>query len=61
MFKADDQMKVKKMMREKYLSKKPKKGKKGRRGQWPEHLADELVDIILDNDKYQEKLLLAKY
>ena len=32
------------------LFKKPKKGKKGRRGQWTEHLANDLVDIILDND-----------
>ena len=29
------------------LFKKPKKDKKGRRGQWPEHLTDDLVDIIL--------------
>ena len=41
------------------LFKKPKKGKKGRRGQWTEHLANDLVDIILDNDKYKEKPLLT--
>ena len=41
------------------LFKKPKKGKKGRRGQWTEYLADDLVDIILDNDKYKEKLLVT--
>ena len=55
-------MKVKKMMREKYLLKscsRNQKGKKGRIGQWPKHLADDLVDIILDNDKYKEKLLLT--
>ena len=40
------------------LFKKPKKGKKQRRGQWTEHLTNDLVDIILDNDKYEEKLLL---
>ena len=27
--------------------------------QWTEHLTDDLVDIILDNDKYKEKLLLT--
>ena len=41
------------------LFKKPEKGKKGRRGQWTEHLANDLVDITLDSDKYKEKLLLA--
>ena len=41
------------------MFKKPKKGNKGRRGQWTEHLADDLVDIILDNNKYKEKLLFA--
>ena len=41
------------------LLKKPKKGKKGRRGQWTEHLGNDLVDIILDNDKYKEKPLLT--
>ena len=39
--------------------KKPRKGKKGRREQWAEHLADDFVDIILDNDKYKKKLLLT--
>ena len=33
------------------LLKKPKKDKKGRGGQWTEHLPNDLVDIILDNDK----------
>ena len=50
----DVQMKVKKMMREKYLlkscSRKLKRAKKGGRRQWTEHLANDLVDIILDND-----------
>ena len=32
------------------LLKKPKKVKKGR-GQWTEHLTNDLADIILDNDK----------
>ena len=41
------------------LFKKPKKDKKGRRGEWTEHLANDLVDIILDNDKCKEKLLLT--
>ena len=41
------------------LFKKLKKGKKERRVQWPEHLVDDLVDIILDNDKYKEILLLT--
>ena len=36
-----------------------KKGKKRRRWQWTEHLVDDLVGIILDNDKYKEKLLLT--
>ena len=36
-----------------------KKGKKGRREQWTEHLTDDLVGTILDNDKYKEKLLLT--
>ena len=42
------------------LFKKPKIGKKGRRWQWTEHdLANDLVDLILDNDKYKEKPLLT--
>ena len=42
------------------LFKKPKKDKKGRRRQWTEHdLANDLVDLILDNDKYKEKPLLT--
>ena len=42
------------------LFKKPEKGKKGRKRQWTEHLADEFVDVILNNDKYKGKLLLSK-
>ena len=41
------------------LFKKSEKRKKGRRGQWTGHLTNDLVDIILDNDKYKEKLLLT--
>ena len=41
------------------LFKKTKKGKKGRGGQWTEHLANDLVDIILDNVKYKEKPFLT--
>ena len=41
------------------LLKKPKKCKKGKRGQWTEHLTNDLADIILDNDKYEEQLLLT--
>ena len=36
------------------LFKKPEKGKKGRKSQWTEHLADDLVDVILNNNKYKE-------
>ena len=39
------------------LLKKPKIGKKGTRVQWEKHLADDLLDVILDNDKYKVKLL----
>ena len=42
------------------LFEKPKKGKKERRGHWKEeHIADDLIDIILNNDKYKEKLILT--
>ena len=41
------------------LFKKPEKRKKGRRGQWTGYLTNDLVDIILDNDKYKENLLLT--
>ena len=41
------------------LFKKPKKGKKGRRGQWTKHLANDLVDIILDNNKYKQRLFMT--
>ena len=36
-----------------------KKGKRGRRNQWPKSWADDLVDIILENEKFKEKLLLT--
>ena len=39
--------------------KKLTKGKKARRVQWTEHLADVLIDIILDSDKYKKQLLLT--
>ena len=52
---VDVQMRVKQMKREKYI----KKGQKRRRWQWTEHLYDDLVGIILDIDKYKEKLLLT--
>ena len=42
---------------EEYFKNKNKKGKKGRRNQWPEHLVDDLVDIILENDKYKEVVI----
>ena len=52
---VDVQLEVKKMMREKYLlkscSKNWKRAKKGRRGQWTEHLTNDLVDIILTNTR----------
>ena len=35
------------------------KGKKGRKGQWPEHFFDDLVDVILYEEKLKEKLLLT--
>ena len=41
------------------LFKEPKKAKKGRRGEWAKHVANDLVDIILDNDKHKEKPLLT--
>ena len=41
------------------LLKKQKKGQKGRRGEWTEDLADYLADVILENYKYKEKLLLT--
>ena len=44
---------------EEHFKNKNKKSKKGRRNQWPEHLVDDLVDIILENYKYKEKLLLT--
>ena len=44
---------------EEYFKNKNKKGKKGRKNHWPEQLVDDIVDIILENDKYKEKLLLT--
>ena len=41
------------------FAKKKQKKKKGKRGQWPEALVDDLVDVILENDKFKEKLLLT--
>ena len=38
---------------------KKKKGKKGRKGKWLEHFVDDLVDVILDEEKLKEKLLLT--
>ena len=33
--------------------------KKGRKFQWSETLVNDLVDIIVENDKYRQKLLMA--
>ena len=38
---------------------KPKKRKQGRRNEWSEASTDDLVDIILENDKSKQKLLLT--
>ena len=51
-------------MREKYLLKscsrnQKKRSKKEARGQQPELLAGDYIVIILENDKYKGKLLLA--
>ena len=45
-------------LRKRYLRKK-KKRKKGRKGQWPENFVDDLADVILDDEKIKEKLLLT--
>ena len=52
-------MKVKKMMREKYPLKRCSRNLKRKKRAVDRTLADDVVDIILDNDKYKEKLLLA--
>ena len=36
-----------------------KKNRKGRTCQWKESFVDDLVDIILENEKYRQKLLLT--
>ena len=40
------------------LPKKDKKRKAGRKSQWPARIVDDLVDIILDDEKLKEKLLM---
>ena len=61
MQKAEEKKKKRKRKRSlrSILRIKTKKAKKGRRNRWPEHLVDDLVDIILENDKYKKKLLLT--
>lgn len=44
---------------EQAIRNKGKKKKVGRRGQWPESFVDDLVDIILEDDKFKEKLLMT--
>ena len=36
-----------------------KKNRKGRKCQWKESFVDDLVDIIVENEKYRQKLLLT--
>ena len=36
-----------------------KKNRKGRKFQWKESFVDDLVDIIVENEKYRQKLLLT--
>ena len=38
---------------------KAKKNRKGRKCQWKESFVDDLVDIIVENEKYRQKLLLT--
>ena len=38
---------------------KAKKNRKGRKCQWKESFLDDLVDIIVENEKYRQKLLLT--
>ena len=43
----------------KFVKKNSKKRKVGRKPQWSTILTEDLVDIILENDKFNEKLLLT--
>lgn len=43
----------------KFVKKNSKKQKVGRKPQWTTILAKEVVDIILENDKFKEKSLLT--
>ena len=36
-----------------------KKNRKGRKCQWKESFVDDLVDIIVENEKYRQKLLIT--
>ena len=42
-----------------FLKKKNKLKKKGRKCQWSETLGKDLVNIIVENDKYRQKLLMT--
>ena len=42
-----------------FLKKSNKLKKKGRKCQWSETLVNDLVDIIVENDKYRQKLLMT--
>lgn len=44
---------------ENIFDKKQLKKKQGRRKQWPEAQVDDLIDIIIENDKFKEKLLMT--
>ena len=44
---------------EKFVKKNSKKQKVGRKPQWSTILTEDLVDIILENDKCKEELLLT--
>ena len=44
---------------EKFVKKNSKKQKVGRKPQWSTTLTEDLVDIILENDKCKEELLLT--
>ena len=43
----------------KRFSKKKKTKKVGRKCLWNENIVDDLIDVIVENDKYKEKLLLT--
>ena len=32
---------------------------KEKKGQWPDPMVDDLIDVIIENDKFKEKLLLT--